>query len=62
MAGYDRFQEFVSGEAQICLNGIFVSICDDLWDNSDASVICRQIGFSPFGKLKAVLLFWFNNN
>ncbi len=49
MAGYDRFQEFVSGEAQICLNSIFVSICDDSWDNSDASVICRQIGFSPFG-------------
>lgn len=55
MAGYDRFQEFVTGEAQICLNNNFVSVCDDSWDNSDASVVCKQIGFSPFGKFNTRL-------
>ena len=48
-AGYDRFLEFVRGEAQICMGGVFGSICDDLWDNRDASVICQQLGFSPYG-------------
>ena len=56
-AGYDRFQEFVSGEAQICLNGVFGSVCDDSWDNPDASVICKQLGFSPFGKCGCCILY-----
>jgi len=48
-AGSDRFPEFVSGEAQICMGGVFGSVCDDLWDNRDASVICQQMGFSIYG-------------
>ena len=47
--GYDQFPEFVTGEAQICLNGTLGSVCDDSWDNHDASVLCREIGFTPFG-------------
>ncbi len=50
-AGYDHYTDFVSGEVQICLNGTFGSVCDDSWDNHDASVLCRQIGFSPLGKI-----------
>lgn len=49
LAGYDRFQEFVFGEVQICLNSLFGSVCDTSWGNQDASVICRQMGFSPLG-------------
>ena len=48
-AGYDSFQDFVLGEVQICLNGSFGSVCDESWDNRDASVTCRQLGFSPYG-------------
>ena len=25
-------------------------MCANSWDNRDASVVCRQIGYSPFGK------------
>ena len=49
-AGYDRFEEFVEGEVQVCLNGTFGSICDTSWNNQDASVVCRQLGFSRYGK------------
>lgn len=54
MAGSDRFQEFVSGEAQICIGGVYGSVCDELWDNRDASVICQQLGFSPYGESLAI--------
>ena len=38
-----------SGRVELCVNGIWTSICDEHWDLKDAQVVCRQIGFSSFG-------------
>ncbi len=34
------------------MNGAFSSLCDSGWDNQDASVVCRQLGFSPHGAIR----------
>lgn len=37
------------GAAEVCINGTWGSICSENWDNRDASVVCRELGYSPYG-------------
>ena len=45
-----------TGRVEMCLNGEFTTICDDSWDNVDASVLCKELGFSEHGMYMLCLI------
>lgn len=43
------------GRIEICLEGQWMAICGNIWTQEDASVACRQLGFSGPGKFSIEL-------
>ena len=38
------------GTVQVCVNGMWSSVCDSYWDYKDAFVVCRQLGYPATGE------------
>ena len=48
--GFDENQ----GRVEICFSGVWGTVCDNGWDDSDADIVCTQLGLRSGGNIQSM--------
>ena len=40
----------LEGRVEICRNDTYGTVCDDFWNELEALVVCRQLGYNGSGE------------
>ena len=46
LVGGSHYRE---GRVEVCRNQKWGRVCDDMWDENESTIVCRQLGFSEEG-------------
>ena len=44
-----------TGRLEVCVNSTWGTICSNSWESTAASVSCRELGHSPYGRVHTVM-------